>query len=148
MTILPRRHIAFVVLSALFLTAAAIGTFVYVTYEPGCDCARRGPEVLVMKATRDISANEVLTQDLVAWEHVPERFLPPNYIDVARGDLVLGSIVKVDVKEHSMILESDLVASLAPPRTVPHVPSQQAPRDLSDDLAIPTPDEIMPETEF
>ncbi len=138
MTILPKRHIVFVVLSALFLAAAAIGTYVYVTYEPGCSCQLPGPQLTVMKAKGDIPAGSVLTDDMAVWEGVPERFLQPNYIGEADAELTLGSIVQVDLHDGVMILKSDVIESMAPPRATP--------RGLEPEL--PTPEPSMPETEL
>ena len=138
MTILPKRHIVFVVLSALFLTAAAIGTYVYAIFDSECSCSLPLNYITVMKARNDIPAGSVLTEDMVVWEGAPERFLPPNYIGEADAKLTLGSIVHVDVKEGNMVLESDIIESMAPPRATPH--------SLQPEL--PTPEPSMPETEL
>ena len=143
MTILPRRHLAFVVLSALFLTAAAIGAYVYTSYTAPCSCMDRGPEVSVMTARIDLEPGDALTPAKIVWTSVPQRFLPPNSIGKADARLAHGTTVASAIEKGAMILTSDVTAPAAPaPKT------HEAPRDLSDDLAIPTPAEVMPETEF
>ena len=65
----------------------------------------------VVKAARDIPAGTQLTKDLITIESVPERYLPPNYIDKQEADIYLGTALAVKVKEGSMILASDFSVS-------------------------------------
>jgi pilus assembly protein CpaB len=70
-----------------------------------------GVQKEVVKAARDIPAGTPLSKDLITVESVPERFLPPNYIDKKEADIYLGTPLAVKVKEGSMILASDFSVS-------------------------------------
>jgi Flp pilus assembly protein CpaB len=136
MTILPRRHLAFALLSALFLTLCAGGAFVYHNRKPDVIVCEH-TTTTIMKARVDLHAGDVLTPDKVTWDDLPTRFLPPNYFGEADAPSAFGSVLTVRVERGSMVLSSDLAE-----------PGTPRPVDPSGGPAIPTPEEIMPETEL
>ncbi len=121
MTILPRRRFALALPAALILLVCAGGTYAYfyVNSKAMCGCVAQRNDIVFMETTVDISAGDVLTRDMIAWDSAPERFLPPNYISESDAELALGSIVQVDMRAGEMFLKSNLVASMVPPRTGP-----------------------------
>ena len=92
-------------------TLAAVLLFLYASQVEEEKKELIGVQKSVVKAARDIPAGTPLSKDLITIEEVPERYLPPNYIDKKEADIYLGTPLAVKVKEGAMILASDFSVS-------------------------------------